>query len=92
MYSRLRPQDGIRYFVTGAGSKKPYSFKDDDDTYPREDGGKFTHFVYSRVSEERFEYCVIDVEGTVRDGGWFSKSDAADIDFPNAGCPIHRVD
>ena len=88
MYARVRPQAGIRYFVTGGGGKKPYSFKNNDNSYPREDNGKFNHFVYSRVSEERFEYCVIDEEEAVRDGGWFAKGDATDTEFPAAGCPI----
>ncbi len=90
MYARVRPQAGIRYFVTGGGGKKPYSFKNNDNSYPREDNGKFNHFVYSRVSEERFEYCVIDEEEAVRDGGWFAKGDATDTEFPAAGCPIIR--
>ena len=87
MYARLKPQKthGIRYFVTGGGSKKPYSFKQTDSVYPRSDGGKFNHFVYTRATAERFEYCVIDDEQTVRDSGSFVVGDAEDT--TTTGCP-----
>ena len=41
------------------------------------------------MSEERFEYCVIDGEEAVRDGS-FAKGDATDTAFTDAGCPIFR--
>ena len=55
MYARVRAPGRHRYFVTGGGSKKPLQLKNNDNSYPREDNGKFNHFVYSRVSEECLE-------------------------------------
>jgi hypothetical protein len=49
--------------------------------------GKFHHFLHVRVSPESFEYCVVDVEGNLRDGGWFRKGDSADRQLPDGRCP-----
>lgn len=87
LYARLRPQSGVRYIVTGAGSKKPDSFNWDEKTLPRADGGAFNHFVYVRATPERFEYCTVDRKQAVRDGGWFAVGDAADTLFPQGTCP-----
>ena len=87
LYARLRPQRGVRYVVAGGGSRRPDSFAADDETYPRRDGGRFNHFVYVRATADRFEYCVIDDERVVRDGGWFAAGDAADTAFPAGTCP-----
>ena len=93
LYARLRPQRGIRYFVTGAGGKKAESFREDARTVPREDRGSFNHYVYVRATEDQFGYCVIDAEGDLRDGGSFARGDATDgeVDLcsalSNAGRP-----
>lgn len=88
LYARLEPQRGIRYFVSGGGGKGVYKFKPDDGyVAPREDGGKFHHFVHVRASKERFEYCAIDAEGRVRDGGSFAKGDARDELSEPGRCP-----
>lgn len=78
LYARLRPRRGIRYFVTGAGGKRPDSFHEDEHAAPREDRGSFNHFVYVRATEDRFGYCVADANGNLRDGGSFTRGDAAD--------------
>lgn len=78
LYARLRPQHGIRYFVTGAGGKEPDSFHEDERTVPREDRGSFNHFIYVRATEDQFGYCVIDANGVLRDGGSFARGDATD--------------
>ena len=90
LYARLRPQRGIRYVVTGAGSRPPDAFDPDERTWPRADRGRFNHFVYVRATADRFEYCVIDDERAVRDGGWFAAGDAADTAFPAGACPALR--
>ena len=87
LYARLRPQQGIRYVVTGGGSRRPDAFEADDRTYPRADRGRFNHFVYVRATTERFEYCVVDDDRVVRDGGWFAAGDGADTLFPAGTCP-----
>ena len=90
LYARLRPQRGVRYVVTGAGSRTPDAFEPDDRTWPRADRGRFNHFVYVRATAQRFEYCVIDDERAVRDGGWFAAGDPADTAFPAGTCPALR--
>lgn len=87
LYARLRPQRGVRYIVTGGGSRRPDAFEPDDETAPRDDRGRFNHFVYARVTADRFEYCAVDHERAVRDGGWFAAGDAADAAFPAGTCP-----
>ena len=87
LYARLQPQDGIRYFVTGAGGKPPDSFRADANTVPREDAGSFNHFVYVHATEERFGYCVLDDAGRLRDSGSFARGDAADGTFAGDRCP-----
>lgn len=78
LYARLRPQHGIRYFVTGGGGKEADSFHADERTVPREDRGSFNHFVYVRATEDQFGYCVVGADGHLRDGGSFVRGDAAD--------------
>lgn len=88
LYARMLPQRGIRYFVSGAGGKKPYAFRPDAATVARDDRGQFNHFVYTRVTESHFEYCVVDSDGVIRDGGRFAKGDAADTPFDAGQCPL----
>ena len=90
LYARLRPQQGIRYLVSGAGSRDPDAFDPDDRTWPRADRGRFNHFVYVRATADRFEYCAVDDERVVRDGGRFAPGDAADTPFPAGTCPALR--
>ena len=85
-YARLRPQRGIRYFVTGAGGKKPDSARDDARTVRRKDRGAFNHFVYVQVTGDRFGYCAIDAEGEIRDRGSFGRGDPADGEFDGEPC------
>ena len=88
LYARMLPQRGIRYFVAGAGGQKPYKFKPDAMTVARDDKGQFNHFVYTRVTERYLEYCTIDSDGAIRDGGRFAKGDAADTPFTAGQCPL----
>ena len=85
-YARLEPQRGIRYFVTGAGGKKPDSARDDERAVRREDRGAFNHFVYVQVTEDRFGYCAIDANGEIRDRGSFGRGDPADGEFDGEPC------
>lgn len=87
MYARLEPQNGVRYFVSGAGGRKPYRFHPDPMTIARSDRGKFNHLVVVRVTDQVFEYCVIDDSGATRDGGWFRHGDATDTGFTPGSCP-----
>ena len=87
LYARLKPQRGIRYFVTGAGGKKPDSARDDERAVRREDRGAFNHFVYGHATAERFTYCAVDAEGNLRDGGSFAKGGGADQPPAGGICP-----
>ena len=87
LYARLRPQHGIRYFVTGAGGKEPDSFREDGRTVSREDRGSFNHFVYVRATEDQFGYCVVDANGNLRDGGSFVRGDTADAPVNPCSAP-----
>ncbi len=85
-YALLRPQRGVRYFVTGAGGKKPDSARNDARAVRREDRGAFNHFVYVLATEDRFAYCAIDAAGEVRDRGSFGRGDPADGTFDGEPC------
>ena len=87
LYARLVPQHGIRYFVTGAGGRRADSFRSDESTVVREDRGSFNHFVYVRVTEDRFGYCVVDAYGDIRDGGSFTRGDAMDAQVDPCSAP-----
>ena len=50
-------------------------------------GGGFYHFLYVRLTNERFEYYAIDRDGRSRDAGWWAKGDAADHAFPAGTLP-----
>jgi hypothetical protein len=84
-YARIVPQDGIRYFVSGGGGNTVYSFKPSPG-YVAE-GGAYNHFLYVRITPERFEYYCIDKDGRSRDAGWWSKGDPADHPFPAGTLP-----
>ena len=87
-YARLKPQHGIRYFVTGSGGAGAYGFKPDGMTIDRPDRGKFNHFLLVALSPGKLHYCTIDSQGNVRDGGWFTKGSAQDTPFDPGKCPI----
>ncbi len=89
-YARLKPQQGVRYFVTGSGGAGAYGFKPDGMTIDRPDQGKFNHFMLVDLSLEKFRYCSIDLEGRVRDGGWFAKGDPQDTPYAPGSCPIRE--
>jgi len=87
-YARMVPQDGIRYFVSGGGGRSAYDFKDQPGYVVT--GGGFYHFLYVRLTRDRFEYYCVDRDGRARDGGWWAKGDAADHPFPAGTLPPAR--
>ena len=52
----------------------------------REDQGEFNHFVHVRLTRDRFEYCVVDDSGSVRDAGSFAKGDDRDTPVGRGQC------
>jgi predicted MPP superfamily phosphohydrolase len=87
-YARMVPQKGIRYFVSGGGGKGMYRYQPHEGyVIENPERGKFHHFVHVRLSRESFEYCVVDDEGNLRDGGWFRKGDSGDRRLADGRCP-----
>jgi calcineurin-like phosphoesterase family protein len=84
-YARMFPQEGIRYFVSGGGGRRVYGYAAQPGYIAM--GGVFLHFVYARITPDRFEYYVIDSRGRSRDAGWWSKGDARDHLFPPGTLP-----
>ena len=84
-YARMVPQDGIRYFVSGGGGRTAYGLKWAPGYVAA--GGGFYHFLYVRLTDDRFEYYAIDSTGRSRDAGWWGKDDAADHAFPAGTLP-----
>ena len=88
-YARMVPQRGIRYFVAGGAGRGVYRYQSAEGYVIEEaDRGKFHHFVHVRVTPDKFEYCTVDSEGRLRDGGWFRKGDSFDRPFPEGDCPF----
>lgn len=84
-YARMVPQERIRYFVTGGGGRKVYAFEDEPGYVAA--GGAFHHFLYVRLTPERFEYYAIDAGGASRDAGWWAKGAAVDTPLPPGALP-----
>jgi hypothetical protein len=84
-YARMFPQEGIRYFVSGGGGRRIYGY-DAQPGYVAM-GGVFLHYVYVRITPERFEYYAIDSRGRSRDAGWWAKGEARDHLFPPGTFP-----
>jgi len=79
------PQKGVRYFVTGGGGRRVYGFQPAPGYLAT--GGGFLHFLYVRITRDRFEYFAVDSRGKSRDAGWFAKGDTADRALPVGSLP-----
>ena len=84
-YARMFPQDGIRYFVSGGGGRRIYGYLPQPGYVAM--GGIFLHYVYTRITDQRFEYYTIDSRGRSRDAGYWSKGEARDHLFPPGTFP-----
>ena len=84
-YARMFPQDGIRYFVSGGGGRRIYGYAPQPGYVAM--GGVFLHYIYARLTDNRFEYYTIDSRGRARDGGAWAKGDARDQLFPPGTFP-----
>jgi len=80
-YARLElDEDGIRHFVSGGGGIAVY--EPDKNSAPVVAAGGFNHFVTAVLSPDRFEYCVIDSAGRIRDHGFWRREAPRDADLP----------
>jgi hypothetical protein len=84
-YARMIPQNGVRYFVSGGGGRRVYGFQPAPGYVAT--GGGFLHFLYVRITRDRFEYYAVDSRGRSRDAGWFGKGDQADRQLPSESLP-----
>jgi hypothetical protein len=84
-YARMIPQNGVRYFVSGGGGRRVYGFQPAPGYLAT--GGGFLHFLYVRITRDRFEYYAVDSRGRSRDAGWFGKGDQADRQLPPQALP-----
>ena len=87
-YARLLPLDGVRYFISGGGGKRPYAFKSKPGyVVPNAGRGKFNHFVHLRVSKTAFDFCAVDADGNIRDSGGFRRNGSAAPGY-DSSCPF----
>lgn len=80
--ARMKPRGGIRYFVTGAGARRPDRFRPDSRTVDRAHRGAFLHFVLVEATRERFAFRVVEAEGRVHDQGDFARPPQSDSSSP----------
>jgi hypothetical protein len=80
-YARLPPDEfGVRHFVSGGGGVSVYEPIKPKDLVAS--GGGFHHFVTAILTRERFEYCVIDSLGRIRDHGEWTREARGKPDRP----------
>lgn len=89
-YARLLPDEfGVRHFVAGGGGVAVY--EPVMSSAPVASGGGFHHFVTAVLTPERFEYCVIDSLGRIRDHGWWTHTSGTEPDQPLSDVRRRRV-
>ena len=89
-YARLLPDEfGVRHFVAGGGGVAVY--EPVKSSAPVASGGGFHHFVTAVLTRERFEYCVIDSLGRIRDHGWWTHDSGTEPDQPLSDARRRRV-
>jgi hypothetical protein len=89
-YARLQPDEfGVRHFVAGGGGIAVY--EPVLSSAPVASGGGFHHFVTVVLSPDRFEYCVVDSLGRIRDHGWWTHASGTEPDQPLSDSARRRV-
>jgi len=80
-YARMTPgANRIRHFVSGGGGVPVYEPQRSAGDVAA--GGGFHHFVTVILTRERFEYCVVDSLGRIRDHGSWSRREREKDDVP----------
>jgi hypothetical protein len=69
IYERIKPQQGVQYFVTGAGSKPRRGDLERDTPFFAAGNDEISSFISIEVTQERFSFKTIDATGKVIDSG-----------------------
>jgi hypothetical protein len=69
VYERIKPQQGIQYFVSGVGSKPRRGDLDRDTPFFAAGSDEISSFMSIEVTPERFNFKTIDARGKVIDSG-----------------------
>jgi 3',5'-cyclic AMP phosphodiesterase CpdA len=69
IYERTKPQEGIHYFVSGAGSKPRRGDLDRDTAFFAAGNDETSSFISIEFTPERFTFRTIDITGRVIDSG-----------------------
>jgi hypothetical protein len=89
-YARLHPDEfGVRHVVAGGGGVAVY--EPVKSSAPVASGGGFHHFVTAVLTPNRFEYCVVDSLGRIRDHGWWTHASGTEPDQPLSDVDRRRV-
>jgi len=69
VYERIKPQQGVQYFVSGAGSKPRRGDLERDSPYFAAGSDENSSFMSIEITPERFDFKTIDATGKVIDSG-----------------------
>jgi hypothetical protein len=69
VYERVKPQQGVQYFVSGAGSKPRRGDLERDSPFLAYGNDETSSFISVEVTPERFSFKTIDIGGQVIDTG-----------------------
>jgi 3',5'-cyclic AMP phosphodiesterase CpdA len=69
IYERTKPQQGVQYFVSGAGSKPRRGDLDRDKSFFAAGNDETSSFISIELTPERFSFKTIDMTGRVIDSG-----------------------
>jgi Calcineurin-like phosphoesterase len=69
IYERTKPQQGVHYFVSGAGSKPRRGDLDRDKSFFAAGNDETSSFISVEITPERFGFKTIDMTGRVIDSG-----------------------
>jgi hypothetical protein len=77
VYERIKPQQGVQYFISGAGSRTRRGDLKPDTSLFAAGADKTSSFMYVEVTPERFTFKAVDVAGRVIDSGELAPRAAA---------------
>ena len=72
VYERIKPQQGVQYFVSGAGSKTRRGDLERDSPFFAAGSDETSSFISIEVTSDQFSFKTIDIGGHVIDSGALS--------------------